>query len=483
MHNLQIEPLLINMPSNPESGHYFVGVAKALFHLFPEVGNLYEGEINDFARKYDLFRAPHFVALGLSAHNTTGRVVYAGAGGEREQQNSLPKPGRRNLRFLASEHAGGSALTTLGVFAALDWQNVFSRSMISVTGKREKDIYGKVEKDIFSETIFKFCESYGIDVDGVADTASNTWRSVVLIHEIETHSSVRYPGQRIFLDQGFEDNLTFSPQTVEQLKAQLNPAQQNLRLIYFDKFLAQPYPFDPEDKDAKGLLMEYRDVLVNLSSEREDVDILYETGGGGSFGLVVEKEFCHDINILTASFPFFFRYVLPPEWRKLSSGMDNFDKEQWWQAEFQDETLAIEELLKQVGVTPGGDSPERFLAPHEWIQGGNQWVRRAHIRRWMVVTLHHFGALVIDLSNREAVYIPASHYPDVSSTSGAGDTFRGAFCYQLLRCIDSHDHYIDQRTTPMQCCTQFAVAMATEKCRKLKLSDGLGHLRELSKRQ
>ena len=125
--------------------------------------------------------------------------------------------------------------------------------------------------------------------------------------------------------------MVLSPQTLEQLKAQLNPTQRKLRLVYFDKYLAIPYPFDPEDKEKKGLLMEHRDVLRNLASQREDVDILYETGGGGSLGLVVEKEFKQDINILTAAFPFFARNVLPEEWRELGPGMEKFNKDEWWQ--------------------------------------------------------------------------------------------------------------------------------------------------------
>ncbi|MFC2016158.1 SIR2 family protein [Chloroflexota bacterium] len=197
LHNLKIEPLLINMPSNPKSGHYYIGAAKALIKLFPEMQEAYQDEIENFAHEYDLLRAPHFVALGLSAHNTTGQIKYAGAGGESKQQNLLPKEGRRNLMFEAEEHAGGSALTALGVFSALDYKNIYSKSLISVTGKREKDIYGRTEKDIFNETVFEFCKSYDIDIDGVSDTASNTWRSVVLIHDSKTHSGSRYPGQHL----------------------------------------------------------------------------------------------------------------------------------------------------------------------------------------------------------------------------------------------------------------------------------------------
>lgn len=485
LHNLKIEPLLINMPSNPKSGHYYVGVVKALIKLFPEIQEAYQDEIENFVYEYDLLRAPHFVAVGLSAHNTTGHMKYAGAGGESKQQNSLPKEGRRNLRFEAEEHAGGSALTTLGIFSALDYRNIYSKSLISVTGKREKDIYGKTEKDIFNETVFEFCKSYDIDIDGVSDTASNTWRSVVVIHDSKTHSGSRYPGQRIFLDQGFKEPLVLSPQTLDQLKAQLNPTQHKLRLVYFDKFLALPYPFDPEDKEKKGPLMEHRDVLRNLASQREDVDILYETGGGGSLALVVEKEFKQDINILTAAFPFFARNVLPEEWRGLGPGMEKFNKDKWWQTKFKDETRAIEELLKKVGCTPEGDYTERFTAPKEWVEGGSKWAAREHPRRWMIVTLHHFGALAVDLSSCEAVYTPCQPIGDVKeeikSTSGAGDAFRGAFCYKLLECTANHSNHINKGINLLQACTQFAVNMATAKCLKLKLNDALAHLKELSK--
>lgn len=465
LRNLGIIPLLVNMPARPASGHYYVGLAKALIELVPDIGQAYQAEVDDFVYKQGLLRPPHFVALGLASHNTIGRSLYLGSGSDKAAPKYvLPKAGRRNMRYEAEEHVGGAALIPTAVFAALDAHHDFNRSVISAIG----------EKDVFKNAILDFCDEYDIDVDGISHTADNTWRSIVLVHDSETHEG-NYPGQRIFLDRGFEKPLYFDPYTLEQLKVQLDRTQPNLRLVYFDKFLALPYPYDSPNP---GLLMEHQEIFENLVRYRDDVDIMYETGGGGSRGLVVENAFGRYVNILTAGFPFFAHNVVPAAFRTdPGPGMENFRRNNWYETEFQDETLAIAELLEALGLDPGDTATQCFTPPPAWITTGGQWAARNHSRRWMIATMHHYGALAIDLNQETGLYCPVQPAPGeaIQSTVGAGDSFRGAFCYILLKQRDQV-----RESDLLRCCTEYAVQMAAEKCRVFTMKEALTHLRELS---
>ena len=265
------------------------------------------------------------------------------------------------------------------------------------------------------------------------------------------------------------------------LKAQLDKNQNNLRMVYFDKFLALPYPYKPAGLEAKGLLMQHQEILRNLVLAREDMDVLYETGGGGSQELIVERNLGRYVNILTAGFPFFAANVLSEQFRReLGLGMRKFIEEPWYQKNFNNETLAIEELLRAIGAHRRTDQPMYLEAPNEWLDAGKTWVGRVHPRHWMIVTLHHFGAFAINLNNGRSFYCPAPRYSDIESTVGAGDVFRGAFCYGLLKAATEHRQDNDRAHDFLQYCTQFAVRMATERCRRFKMEDVLLYLRKLS---
>ncbi|MBD2414780.1 hypothetical protein FACHB389_31715 [Nostoc calcicola FACHB-389] len=475
LQNLEIIPLHINMPETARKEHYYVGAAYALMNLFPDFANKYHDKVDEFADQQKLIRAPRFVALGLAAHNTIGRLQYLGGAGltkPRDVRYMLPTQGRRNLRFEADEYPGGASLTTVKAFTSLDTECVFDASMISIVN----------EDDLFGKEILDFCEQSGINTDGISRSAEHTWHSTVIVHDGKSHRGI-YPGQRIFMDRGFKQ-LALDKPSLEQLEVQLHPDQKNLRIVYFDKFLAQPYG----DGATKGALVDHRHIFDDLITKRPDVDIIYETGGGGSRGLVVEKELNTYINILTASFPFFARYILPDE-VKSEGELERFARDDFFTAEFEHETQAIEEMLRSCDESGGW-----FNVEPEWIEEGRKWVARDSSRRWLITTLHHYGALAIDLNTARSIYCqPSAKYNppekkedntenqrEIQSTVGAGDVFRGAFCYALAKMGEEFTRKTTQDNhTLMRICTQFAVEIASEKCRDLYMSKAFDKISEI----
>jgi sugar/nucleoside kinase (ribokinase family) len=457
-----IVPLIINMPRRVTHAHYYVGMAYALMRLFPEVGTKYAQEIGNYVEAHQLIRSPRFIAIGLTAHNTIGRLRYKGNAGE--ESFVLPTQGRRNFGFEAEEYPGGAALTAVKTFVELDRTAQHPTSIISILNA----------SDLFGEEIFQFCDNCGIDADGISQNAEHTWHSTVLVHDGISHKGV-YPGQRIFMDRSFT-RLQLDKTSLEQLAAQLSPYQRNLRLVYFDKFLAQPY--NAEDNSAVGALVQHQEIIRELVNKRADVDILYETGGGGSRGLIVENALNSYINVLTAAFPFFARNVLPPNDKKAGELAKYARDDFFITAEFENETQAIEELL-HLCASPG----EWFRVPLDWLKNGRTWAGRPNGRRWLITTLHHYGALAIDLNIGEGIYCKPTNTFDaesVESTVGAGDVFRGAFSYALVQLgegANRRNAYESRRL--MYTCTQFAVEVASEKCRYFKMSDAFSNIHNL----
>jgi sugar/nucleoside kinase (ribokinase family) len=461
-HN--IVPLTINMSRRAENAHYYVGMAYALMQLFPNVGKQYAQEIGDYAETHQLIRSPRFIAIGLTAHNTIGRLRYRGNAGE--ESFVLPTQGRRNFSFEAEEYPGGAALTAVKTFVELDTTAQHPTSIISILKA----------SDLFGQEVLQFCDSSGIDADGISQNAGHTWHSTVLVHDGISHEGV-YPGQRIFMDRSFT-RLQLDATSLEQLEAQLSPDQQNLRLIYFDKFLAQPY--SAENSNAVGALVQHQEILRDLANKRADVDILYETGGGGSRGLVVENALNGYINILTAAFPFFARNVLPQTDKKVGELAKYARDDYFVTVEFEHETKAIEELLNL--CAPAG---EWFRVKSDWLKNGLIWAGRRNGRRWLITTLHHYGALAIDLNISQGIYCTPARdfdYKKVESTVGAGDVFRGAFSYALVQLGESANRSSAHESRRlMHTCTQFAVEVASEKCRNFKMSDAFSNIHSLRK--
>ncbi|MEH1827339.1 MAG: PfkB family carbohydrate kinase [Nostoc sp.] len=472
LENLKINSLHINMPESLQNEHYYVSTAYALMDLFPDLADTYRSAIENFANEQKLIQSPRLVGIGLAAHNTIGRLRYLGGAGEEVTRNKtymLPTAGRRNLRLDAEEYPGGASLTALKTFTSLDTDQALDASMISIVNGQ----------DLFGKEILDFCKKSRIDADGISRKAEYSWHSTVLVHDGEYHNGI-YPGQRIFLDRGF-DNLELEPASIEQLEAQLHPEQKNLRIIYFDKFLAQPY-----GTNHQGALSQHKSIFDNLVATRPDVDIVYETGGGGSKGSVVEAQFSPYINIITASFPFFARFILPDSFNLPNSNeefllqntqaLKDFTNDEFFKIEFEQETQAIEELIKKLNISSGED----FETPDEWIKGGDKWIKRQNChRRWVIATMHQYGALAIDLDRGFSFYYKSSSESKIESTVGAGDVFRGAFCYALAKLADKFQGTNQQRKL-IKICTQFSVEIASEKCRYLKMTEAFEYIRKIS---
>jgi sugar/nucleoside kinase (ribokinase family) len=461
-HN--IIPLTINMPRRAENAHYYVGMAYALMQLFPDIGKQYVQEIGDYAEAHQLIRSPRFVAIGLTAHNTVGRLRYRGNAGE--DSFVLPTQGRRNFSFETEEYSGGAALTAVKTFVELDTTAQHPTSIISILKA----------SDLFGEEVLQFCDSSGIDADGISQNAEHTWHSTVLVHDGKSHEGV-YPGQRIFMDRSFT-RLQLDETSLEQLEAQLSSDQRNLRLVYFDKFLAQPY--SAESSSAVGALVQHQEILRNLANKRADVDILYETGGGGSRGLIVENALSGYINVLTAAFPFFARNILPRN-DKLAGELAKYARDDYFiTVEFENETKAIEELLNLCAP-----AEKWFRVKPDWLKNGRTWAGRHNGRRWLITTLHHYGAIAIDLNIGQGIYCAPMSDSDnkkVESTVGAGDVFRGAFSYALVQLGEgANRNSAHESLRLMHTCTQFAVEVASEKCRYFKISEAFSNVHNLRK--
>src|SRR5437773_2307992 len=134
-------------------------MAYALMQLFPDVGKQYAQEIGDYAETHQLIRAPRFIAIGLTAHNTVGRLRYTGNAGE--DSFVLPTQGRRNFSFEAEEYPGGSALTAVNTFVELDTTAQHPTAIISILKA----------SDLLGQEILQFCDNAGIDADGISQNA------------------------------------------------------------------------------------------------------------------------------------------------------------------------------------------------------------------------------------------------------------------------------------------------------------------------
>jgi sugar/nucleoside kinase (ribokinase family) len=474
LHNLGITPLIINMPNTPEPGHYYVALVKALIKCFsPYNSNIleYEDKINQFSDIHRLRKRPAFVAIGLASHNTIGRVEYKGANDDNLQKRvskgevlyHVPPAGRRNLAYDAEEYVGGAALIPTGAFASLDHQHEYTRSIISVIGK----------EDIFTRKILQFCQKYKINTDGVSQTADQTWRSTVLVHDSEAYGGLPYPGQRIFLDRGFRNKIEFEKSTIEQLQAQIDVNQEFLRLVYFDKFLALPYPSNHGDADRKGLLEKYKKLFDNLAENRENVDIVYETGAGGSFDQRIELLFSKNINILTAGFPFFASKILDDGFWSYSRNEIEF-RDKWFEKDFTMETKVAENVLRYFKLNSENGGIQQFVVSGDLLENAKKYLRREHRRKWLIGTMHHYGAIAIDLNTKKAFYFPVqSDDRVIQNTTGAGDTFRGAFCYALLKYSEIDDSGLLKK------CVAYSVDVASEKCRYFKMKDAFENIKNV----
>lgn len=401
LYNLDIKPLVMNLPRARASGHYYFGLAYALARLFPALRGLFEEAMKEPNAGFaDLVRGPAVIAIGLVSGISTRQVGYQG-------QNLLPPPGRRNLRYSdVEEHVGGSAMTPLMILSALDKKKKHRLSMVSAIGK---------EPDTYRDEILRFCKERDIDTEAVSCNQDKTWHSEVFVHTSRLADGSPYSGQRIFLDQGLNGPLHLEAQEAKQLHAQL--MHSGLRLIYLDKFMAAQYPpplreDDFNEKHLGPLLQpENLSVLNKAIANRPAIDIVYETGGGGSPFQHVEERLADYVNVFTSGFPFFASVVLHKLESDLPASLKVFDPAaKWWEADFAQEAEATEAMVAKLAgraaTVPGNRRVWRCEVPSELLRQAGRWTGRTAVtnRRWFIVTLHHFGAFGIDLVNEIGWY-------------------------------------------------------------------------------
>ncbi|MFN3317992.1 MAG: SIR2 family protein [Allorhizobium sp.] len=331
--NLGIKPLVLNMPRNRGGGHYYYAYLSALGRLFGgAIERIFREEIESNTANFaDLALGPAVVAVGLAAKNVTGLARY-------NDSSVVLTAGRRNLAFLDSEeHLGGAALTALLVLSSLGKASGSSvgRSLVSSIGMRG---------DATAEEILKGCASQGIDTDAVSQNQKNSWHSTVLIHSSRA-GAVEFEGQRIFLDRGYQSAVTLDQPEMDQFIAQLSNS--NLQVLYLDKFLAAQHPPIKEASEVVesqfGPLLkpEVLDRIHHAIKERPVIDVLYETGGGGSQFGHVESRVKHLVNVFTASFPFFASIIMHDA---LTPRLAAYGRDGWWNLDFEHEIGAIDEL-------------------------------------------------------------------------------------------------------------------------------------------
>jgi len=468
LHNLNITPLVLNLPRalprSGRSGYYYFGVAAALAQLFPDLARHFESAKSDPCADFEaLVRGPQLLAIGLASRNLTGITRYAG-------KNRVPGPGRRNLAYQdVEEHIGGAALTPLLIFSALNCEGHFEASLCSAIGRPPDGIGDRILAD---------ARDLGINVDAVSRNQAASWDSTVLVHTSEDHDGHEYPGQRIFLDRGYNTPVRLEVREEEQLRIQLR--HPGLRAVYLDKFMAVQHP--PVDRVSKidtsrfGPLLQQKNlaVLSEVLEARPELDLVYETGGGGSPFQHVEQHLSPYINVFTAGFPFFANLVLQRlDWELPASLVPFEPNGTWWQADFKEETRAIHDMLPRILGHDWKPDPERRLwrfdvDPAVWKLMAF-WAGRSGLRlrrRWFIATLHHFGALGIDLKNNAGWYCSApSHLGrSIENTSGAGDAFRGALLYALL-CSTRFD------ASALAVALRFSTDVASKRCESFKIAD------------
>lgn len=446
------------MPRDRSSGHYYFGILAALGRLF---GGELERIFRDACKSEDAFaklaRGPVAMAIGLASKNVTGRAQY-------NNETYLLTSGRRNLTFNDSEeHLGGSALTALLVLSRLcdDAHPEMTRSLVSAIG---------VAQDANAQEILKGCASAGIDTDAVSQNQESSWHSTVLVHTSQA-AGASYDGQRIFLDRGYRKRVTLDQIQVEQMIAQIkNP---NLRVLYCDKFLAQHPLFNREeiiDEENLGPLLNKitLDTVQNAITARPDIDILYETGGGGSQFGHVEARLRHIINIFTSGFPFFANAILAEDYSKLPA-IGCFSHGSWWNSSFDQEVAAIDEFMSEIiSVDPHcSEKVVGFKPPEGMLVKAAYYAEREQAsRRWFIATLHHRGAIGLDIKSRRGWFSPAPVIKEVKNTSGAGDSFRGALMYSLIQ--EKDDDIVS-----LPAALSFSTAVASERCRHFALKVAL----------
>lgn len=475
--NLNIIPLIINVPraSSRNSGHYYFGMLAAMSKLFPKNIELYEDAKKSTAGIYSkLIGAPNVLSIGLVSRNITGITKFQG-------KQLIPPAGRRNMAYdCVEEHIGGSALTPMMILESLNRKNNLNLSLSSSIG---------MKSDSYSNELLKISNSKNINTDAVSMNQEACWHSTVLVHSYKAEDGTKYPGQRIFLDRGYNKAVTLEPDELNQLEEQLG--QDSLQILYLDKFLATQHP-PPADKknmnpDNNGPILKNIQWLERLVNNNKCVDIVYETGGAGSREQHVENVLNKYINVFTAGFPFFAHVVMQNiNGYDLPDSLKGFGEDKWWEFEFSDEHVAINDLL--VNVFNLENFPSRKNSRRLWeididkqlLEMIGNWCGRESglERKWFIVTLHHYGALGFDIVKEKGWYCSAPYMnegEEIENTSGAGDSFRGGLIHALLNFRKNEiDHLpkalLFSTDVASERCKYFSIELACQKINE-KFSD------------
>ncbi|NQZ05963.1 MAG: SIR2 family protein [Algicola sp.] len=455
LKNLDIKPLVINMPRHAEDGHYYVATVAALAKLFsdlPPLQKSFKAVKKHSSIDFDsLVQGPTAIAIGLVSHNIIGRTNYA-------NKNEMPPPGRRNMRLEnVEEHVGGSAMTAMTVLSALVKIQKLTLSISSSIG---------VPNSSYNREILDYARKHKIDTDAVSQNQESTWVSTVLVHESDTNNG-KYPGQRIFLDRGYDKAVTLEAAEMRQLYSQLK--QKNLKVLYLDKFLAQqpPPPKVKPDSDSLqfGPLLQQQtlNIMQQMLIGQPSLDVVYEAGSNGSYDQHVEDKLKPVVNIFTTGFPFFFNHIIPETERSKEIDSKEFNDEIKAIITLLHNTLGITDFYKSTG--PRISALEMNDAMLTMRAKMLYWTRDNADRRWFIVTLHHYGVLGIDLKQDQGWYCKAPKpISKIENTAGAGDCFRGALMYALLE-AQANNKY----TLP--CALMFATQVATERCYHFNMAD------------
>jgi len=454
MRNMGLTPAVPRLPKKPRDEHFyyagFVGL-RELVSGAAEVG-LPDDPLELVRRRLDA-RRPLLVAAGLSAYNVAGVL----RDDDPSLRRQLPLPGRRNVPFIENnveKYAGGAALTAAAVFSAL------AKSLLPCA------ILSNVGDDHYAKVIEDFCDQWGIDRDGLERHAAiHTWVSTILVHDapslnfselgalVTTRLDPEGRGQRWFLDRPGGDRAWSATQL-----AQLRLALEKATVLYLDKWFSE--------RDGQGGFtprVEAMSIVRESVASRSDLDVLYETGGAGTHDGILESQLGTVVNIVTAGFMFFYRHIV--------GGAGNPSVRPHT---FREELVRVDEVLaKCLSTGHHGDAGPWQEIPSTWQENADRFVRASARRRWLVATLHSKGALALDLARRKMCYVRLEKRYDVVNTTGAGDSFRGAFCYALVKLKDLDIASTLPEGTDLVLCTRFSAGMASQRCGKATMGEAL----------
>ncbi len=464
--NLRLLPLVISTPPLEYVKNYHRATCLGFDWLFQNRllnDTLFKNESQVYMKKRMALttNAPHCLCIGICAWNRYFELLH---------MNSMDLI-KRNIPTSELEGvASGPAFTVSATCNQLLHYFPYSCGMISMIGRDEEGV-----------KIIKTCQALKLNWDGIVQLdKKNTWKSNVYL--TRTSSSIFMDSHTPFTPQDWEvliDKLSpTSLQAVNSLLDNLLQKNTSLKVVYLDKYLFKP--------ETSGVALQdnylYKE-LLKFSLNVGDVDILLETG---AYKREEDRLFFLELsklaNILTVSFGFFTRYLLPidiaKQWEALSilqteqqihhrkDDQDNdvppipFKMVQKALHQFvtlftqEDETEEHQEVMKKLlqGIAEKADC---FVNPN------------AKKRRWIIVTLQIYGSLGIDLLKRKAVFVK-NHQPvdDTLYSSSAGDVFRGALAAELIL---SH-YYHMQEDKLMEHCLLMGNHVSSHRCKFEKMS-------------